>query len=124
MIKTQVPNAPLLLITFVPRDLAYGHLQSRTLTLVGIVLVLLMLAGAFRLDSMRRKAAQLTQEVAAAEQQRSLTEFRNRELSDKITRREAVERALAESERRWQLAVAGTKDGIWDGKIATGEKGM
>jgi PAS domain S-box-containing protein len=121
MIKTQVPNAPLLLITFVPRDLAYGHLQSRTLTLGGGVLLLLLLAGAFRLDNMRRKALQLTQDIAAAEQQRSLTEFRNRELSDEITRREAVERALAESERRWQLAVAGTNDGIWDWNIATGE---
>jgi hypothetical protein len=48
-----------------------------------------MVAGAFRLDGMRRRAAQLTEDVAAAEQQRSLTEFRNRELSDEITRRES-----------------------------------
>ncbi len=121
MIKTPVPNAPLQLITFVPRELAYGRLQSRALTLGGGVLLLFLLAGAFRLDGMRRKAAQLQQGIAAAEQQRSLTEFRNRELSDEITRREAVERALAESEQRWQLAVAGTNDGIWDWNIVTGE---
>jgi PAS domain S-box-containing protein len=121
MLKTQVPKAPLLLVTFVPRDLAYGHLQSRTLTIAGGALLMLMVAGAFKLDGMRRRAAQLTEDVASAERQRSLTEFRNRELSDEITRREAVEQALAESEQRWQLAAAGTNDGIWDWNIASGE---
>ncbi len=121
MIKTRVPGAPLLLITFVPRNLAYGHLQSRTLTIGGAGLLLLMVAGAFRLDGMRRRAAQLTEDVAAAERQRSLTEFRNRELSEEITRRETAEQALAESEQRWQLAVAGTNDGIWDWNIVSGE---
>jgi PAS domain-containing protein len=54
------------------------------------------------------------------EQQRSLTEFRNRELSDEITRREAW-KGRWPSEQRWQLAVAGTKDGIRDWNIVTGE---
>jgi PAS domain S-box-containing protein len=121
MIKTLVPGAPLVLITFVPRNLAYGHLQSRTLTIGGAALLLMIVAGAFRLDGMRRRAAQLTEDVAAAERQRSLTEFRNRELSEEITRREAAEHALAESEQRWQLAVAGTNDGIWDWNIVSGE---
>ncbi len=121
MIKTRVPGAPLLLVTFMPRELAYGHLPSRLLTMGGGIVLLLMLAGAFKLDRMRRRAAQLTEEIAAAEQQRTLTEFRNRELTDEIARREAVERALAESEQRWQLAVDGTNDGIWDWNIVTGE---
>lgn len=121
MIKTRVPQSPLLLVTFIPRALAYGHLAPRTLTIAGGLLLVLIVAGAFKLDRVRREAAKLTEEVAAAEQQRALTEFRNRELTAEITRREQVERALASSEQRWQLAVAGTNDGIWDWNIATGE---
>lgn len=121
MIKTRVPNAPLLLVTFMPRQLAYGHLHSRLMILGAGTLLVVLVAGAVMLDRTRRQAARLAQDVATAELQRTQTEDRNRELTREIERRTAVERALADSEQRWQLAVAGTNDGIWDWNIATAE---
>lgn len=38
-----------------------------------------------------------------------------------ITARKEMERQLAESEQRWELAVTGSNDGIWDWHIASGE---
>ena len=36
-----------------------------------------------------------------------------------ITVRKEMERQLAESEERWELAIAGTNDGIWDWNLET-----
>jgi PAS domain S-box-containing protein len=38
-----------------------------------------------------------------------------------ITTRKQMERALAESEQRWELAVRGANDGVWDWNLTTGE---
>lgn len=43
------------------------------------------------------------------------------EQKDNISARQAAEEALKESEERWQLAVRGTNDGIWDWNIKTNE---
>jgi hypothetical protein len=47
----------------------------------------------------------------------------DRQLEEKnnISDRQATEEALRESEERWQLAVRGTNDGIWDWNIKTNE---
>lgn len=37
-----------------------------------------------------------------------------------ITSRKAIEQALEQSEQRWQVAISGSKDGIWDWDIPTG----
>ncbi|MDP2384081.1 MAG: PAS domain S-box protein [Nitrospirota bacterium] len=38
-----------------------------------------------------------------------------------ITERKTIEQALRSSEERWQLALQGSNDGIWDWNISTGE---
>ncbi len=42
-------------------------------------------------------------------------------LQRELLERERVERALRESEERWQLAIRGSKDGIWDINLQTHE---
>lgn len=46
---------------------------------------------------------------------------RQLEGKNNISDRQATEEALRESEERWQLAVRGTNDGIWDWNIKTNE---
>jgi signal transduction histidine kinase len=101
LVKTSVPGLPLVLITFVPEKLAYGHLISRRVLLAASLLLVLLLLGAFKLERMRERAVQLEADVASAEQERALTEFRNVELSAEISRREAAEVRI--SDRNAQL---------------------
>jgi len=101
LVKTAVPGMPLVLITFVPEKMAYGHLVSRHILRGAGILLLLMLFGAFKLERMRQRAAQLEADVAAAERERAVVEFRNVELSAEIRRREAAEARI--SDRNEQL---------------------
>jgi PAS domain S-box-containing protein len=41
-------------------------------------------------------------------------------LADDVTKRRAAERALRESEERWQFALEGAGDGVWDWDVVTG----
>ena len=121
LVKTPVPGTTLVLVTFLPEQGVYGHLLSLPHLIGAVILLLLMLFGAFRLDRMRRQAEALEASVRAAEQQRAISEIRNVELSAEVERRRKAESALAESQERWELAIAGNNDGIWDWNIRTGE---
>ena len=101
LVKTTVPGMPLVLITFVPEKMAYGHLVSRHVLRGAGILLLLMLLGAFKLERMRQRTAQLEADVAAVERERAVVEFRNVELSAEIRRREAAEERI--SDRNEQL---------------------
>ena len=91
LVKTTVPGVPLVLVTFVPEQMAYGHLVSRRILLAASLLLVLLLLGALKLERMRERAVQLEADVASAERERALTEFRNVELAAEIRRREAAE---------------------------------
>jgi PAS domain S-box-containing protein len=121
IVKTRVPALGLQLVTQMPADRAYGHIVSGVVLLIAAVVPLLMLLIAYRLDRMRLKAERLQAEVAVAERERLRAEIRSSDLADEIERRMLAEHALADSEERWQLAVAGTNDGIWDWDLRTGE---
>ena len=121
LVKTPVRDTAMLLVTFQNKGQVYGHLLSQHVLIGAGLLLLLMIYGAYKLDRMRLQADQLAAERAAADQQRVLTEFRNVELSAEIQRRTQAESALAESQERWELAIAGTNDGIWDWNIRTSE---
>jgi len=121
IVKTPVPGTALVLVSFVPENLIYGHLPSRYNLIVAGALLLLMVLGAIKMDRMRREADTLADNIRAAEQQQAITEFRNIELSEEIERRLIVEKVLAETQERWELAIAGTNDGIWDWHIRSGD---
>lgn len=57
-------------------------------------------------------------EVRVRHRTSELTEVIDR-LQRELFQRERVERALRESEERWQLAIRGTNDGIWDWNLKT-----
>lgn len=46
---------------------------------------------------------------------------KNKQLLTEITQRQKIEKQLRDSEERWQLAVKGTKDGIFDFNLLSGE---
>ncbi|MDY6783509.1 MAG: PAS domain S-box protein [Cyanobacteriota bacterium] len=59
--------------------------------------------------------------LAQEKQQRQALNRQNQQLQQEIRDREAVEHALRMSEERWQLALRGNNDGIWDWNLQTNE---
>ena len=59
-------------------------------------------------------------EIRVAERTAELTQANDR-LQRELFERERVERALRQSEERWQLAIQGSNDGIWDLNVKTNE---
>ncbi|NER52678.1 MAG: PAS domain S-box protein, partial [Symploca sp. SIO1A3] len=57
-------------------------------------------------------------------QRRRELDRQNQQLQQEIRERQMVEEALRKSEERWQLALCGTGDGIWDWNIKTDEAFM
>ena len=57
-------------------------------------------------------------------QRRRELDRQNQQLQQEIRERKVVEEALRKSEERWQLALCGTGDGIWDWNIKTKEAFM
>jgi signal transduction histidine kinase len=112
LVKTSVPGMPLVLITFVPEKMAYGHLVSRHVLRGAGILLLLMLLGAFKLERMRQQAAQLEADVVAAERERTLVEMRNVELSAEIRRREAAEARIGDRNEQLNAIFELSPDGF------------
>ncbi|NES21618.1 MAG: PAS domain S-box protein, partial [Symploca sp. SIO3E6] len=57
-------------------------------------------------------------------QRRRELDRQNQQLQQEIRERQLIEEALRKSEERWQLALSGTGDGIWDWDITTNEAFM
>ena len=59
-------------------------------------------------------------EIRVAERTAQLQQT-NKQLQQELFERQRVEQALRESEERWQLAIRGSNDGIWDLNVKTKE---
>ncbi|PWB40521.1 MAG: hypothetical protein C3F19_10975 [Rhodocyclales bacterium] len=113
-VASAVPGLPLALVTVHTSEQVYGHLMSvKTLLVLGLVPVLLIGFAAV-LYRKRLEAERLQAEAAESEQSRLRAEIRSEELASEIARRETLQAALAESEVRWQFALEGARDGVWD----------
>lgn len=118
-VVSAVPGLPLALVTVHASEQVYGHLMSvKTLLVLGLVPVLLIGFAAV-LYRRRLEAERLQSEAAESEQSRLRAEIRSEELTSEIARRETLQAALAESEARWQFALEGARDGVWDWSPAT-----
>jgi len=118
-VASGVPHLPLALVTVHASEQSYGHLMSiKTLLMLGLVPVLLIGFAAV-IYRKRLEAERLQAEVSESEQARLRAEIRSEELASEITRREALQASLAESEARWQFALEGARDGVWDWSPAT-----
>jgi len=120
LVNTPVPGLSLQLVTLLPAERAHGHLASPGILLAAGLVPILLLLGAVWLDRLRLTADRLQEEVRAIEQKRLWAEERNLILKKEIAHRESIERALKDSDERWQLAVRGANDGIWDWNLQTG----
>ena len=60
-------------------------------------------------------------QTAEAQLRATMSEAANQQLEKEIVERERIEAALRESEERWQLALRGNNDGIWDWNLKTCE---
>lgn len=118
-VASPVPGLPLVLVTTYSSEHVYGHLMSaKTLLVLGLMPVLLIgFAAVFY--RRRLEAERLQSEAAESEQSRLRAEIRSEELTSEIARRETLQAALAESEARWQFALEGARDGVWDWSPAT-----
>ena len=122
VVRSPIPDLPLSLFTIVSEERAYGNVMGSRLSLLATGLFpLILLAGAFRLDRLRLKAERLRADFLASEKDRLRTEVRNVELTEEIRLRKEAEAALSASQQRWELAIAGSNDGIWDWFPQTGE---
>jgi PAS domain S-box-containing protein len=122
VVRSPIQNLPLSLVTIISDERAYGHVMGSRLSLVAAgIFPLILLAGAFRLDRLHLKAERLRADFLASERDRLRTEVRNIELTEEIRLRKEAETALAASQQRWELAIAGSNDGIWDWLPQTGE---
>jgi len=118
-VASAVPGLPLALVTVYASEHVYGHLMSaKTLLVLGLVPVLLIGFAAI-FHRKRLEADRLQAEVAASEQACLRARIRSEELASEIARRETLQTALAESEARWQFALEGARDGVWDWCPAT-----
>lgn len=72
-------------------------------------------------------AKQLSIAIAQAqmqEQEKTRTQAivtKNQQLQQEISQRKKIEKQLRDSEQRWQLAIKGTNDGIFDADLQTGQ---
>ncbi|CAH2602893.1 EAL domain-containing protein [Rhodovastum atsumiense] len=100
VVRTPVPGFPLSLATLAREQDLYGTITSRAFLHALSVLPPLVLLAALMLDRMQRRNLALQARYLETARRRDELYTRNTALSREISRREAVEAALRESEQR------------------------
>jgi diguanylate cyclase (GGDEF)-like protein/PAS domain S-box-containing protein len=107
VVRTPIPGFSLSLVTVVGDRELYGHITSRALLYALSIMPPLVMAAAFMLDHILRRHRSLKARYLETAQRRDELHDQNVSLSDEISRREAVEAALRESEQRFRTLFDG-----------------
>ncbi len=102
VVRTPIPGSTLSLITIVGDRQVYGHITSRALLYLLAAMPPLALLAALMLEQMRRRHQALQRRYVETTHRSDELRDRNAALSEEISRREAVEAALRDSERRFR----------------------
>ncbi|WP_439537300.1 putative bifunctional diguanylate cyclase/phosphodiesterase [Methyloversatilis sp.] len=113
VLRTAVGNTGLSLVTLVPESRLHGPLAVRIFPYVAVAGPLLLLLVLLATHGTRQRARKLEADVLESNRDRSELKDKNDALVREVSRREALERELRESEERYRTYIEHAPEGVF-----------